>query len=112
MNLPYRIKLETVLDSLLASCDQSGASSKRQATSSASKKTPTKSSTVSDSKSPASQKAKRKRSPSPPAAATRRRRCTLCPTKRVRKTKTQYSKCSKYVCGEHSSFTCTVCNSN
>ncbi|GFO01311.1 PiggyBac transposable element-derived protein 4 [Plakobranchus ocellatus] len=112
MNLPYRINLETVLDSLSASCDQSGASSKRQAMSSSLKKTPTKSSTLSDSKFPASQKAKRKRSPSPPAATTPRKRCTLCPTKRDRKTKMECSKCSKYVCGEHSSFICTVCNSN
>ncbi|GFO24262.1 PiggyBac transposable element-derived protein 4 [Plakobranchus ocellatus] len=56
MNLPYRINLDTVLDSLSASCDQSGTSSKRQAMSSSSKKTPT-SSTLSDSKFPASQKA-------------------------------------------------------
>ncbi|GFO40815.1 hypothetical protein PoB_006732000 [Plakobranchus ocellatus] len=96
MNLPYRINLETVLDSLSASCDQSGASSKRQAMSSSSKKTPTKSSTFSDSKFPASQKAKRKRSPSPPAAATPRKQCTLCPTKRDRKIKMECSKCKSF----------------
>lgn len=110
MNLPYRLNMEAVLKSLSASCDQGSISAKRQAMSTAGKQTPSKSSTP--SKSPASQKsAKRKRSPSPPAA-TPRKRCSFCPTKKDRKTKMQCAKCTRYICGEHSSIICTDCNPN
>ena len=36
-------------------------------------------------------------------------RCTICPSAKDRKTKTVCSKCSKYVCQEHSNVMCIRC---
>ncbi|GFO05432.1 hypothetical protein PoB_003193700 [Plakobranchus ocellatus] len=105
MNLPYRINLETVLDSLSASCDQSGASSKRQAMSSASKKT------LQRAQHSPIQNLQLHRKPSVNAHHHHPPPRESDANKKRPKNKNAMLKMHKYVCGEHSSFICTVCNS-
>lgn len=36
-------------------------------------------------------------------------RCSVCPSKKGRKTRTTCQKCKRYVCGEHSKIFCNNC---